>query len=264
MWVKVAAGTAVVAVAIVLVFYVTHLPSLTISEVDVAGTNLVSAEDVQALAREKLNGSYAYLVPHANSLFAPVAAIASAIKNTYPPVAGVSISRKSMTALAIVVTERQAAALWCAGVLPGEISADGNVATSSASAASGCYLMDSSGFIYTKAPSEEGFTRFYGTIVGNPIGALYLSGDFASLEKTVAGIGESISRTPDNVLVDNGGTDVSITFSEGGVLRFARTNDSQVTLQNVASVFASQSFKDHPDFEYVDFRFGDKVYVKFR
>ena len=74
-WVKVAAGTSVVALALVLVFYVSHLPRITIAEVNVSGTNLVSASDVHALVSHELAGSYAFIVPHANVFVAPAASM---------------------------------------------------------------------------------------------------------------------------------------------------------------------------------------------
>ncbi|MDO8523961.1 MAG: FtsQ-type POTRA domain-containing protein [bacterium] len=264
MWVKVAAGTTVVAVSVALVFYVSHLPSIMIATVDVSGTNLVSADQVRSVASEKLSGSYIYLVPHANVFLAPVRSIVTAIEQSFPPVASVSVSRNNLTTLHVAIMERKPTALWCAGIPSGEISADGNASSTSAHAESGCYLMDSGGFVFAKSSGTEGYVRFYGTLSGNPIGRRYLSGDFASLDTIVKDIGESIHRTPEDVLVDNDSKDVSLAFSEGGILRFIRTTDRQTVLENVASVFGSQGFKQNPDFEYVDFRFGDKVYVKFK
>jgi hypothetical protein len=54
-----------------------------------------------------------------------------------------------------------------------------------------------------------------------------------------------------------------LTFVEGGTLRFVRTGDTGATLANIASVFGSETFRSDRLFEYADFRYGDKVYVKF-
>lgn len=124
--------------------------------------------------------------------------------------------------------------------------------------------MDQSGFIFAAATDTAAYESYYGAVSGNPIGATYLAGGFASLKATVDGVGASISQTPTEVLVDNNLTDVSMALAGGGVVRFTRSTDTQSTITNIASVFASQSFVDHPQFEYADFRFGDKVYVKFK
>ncbi len=265
MWIKVAAGTSVVVVSLALVFYVSHLSPITISEVTVSGTNLVSADEVKQSVMAKLSGSYAYLIPHANTIFAPFSGIRDAVLSSFPPVATVSVSRNGWNALEISVTERESVALWCAGIPPGEISNDNNQASASASdTKNGCYLMDGDGFVFAPSAEDPSYVHYFGELSGNPIGKKYLDGGFASLQKTLKGIGESVHRTPTEALVDNKNQDVSIAFAEGGVVRFVRATDSVSTLQNIASVFASQNFKDHSDFEYVDFRFGDKVYVKFK
>jgi hypothetical protein len=263
-WVKVAAGASVVAIAIALVFYVSHLPQITIATVDVSGTDLVSADEVHALVSQELAGSYAFIVPRANAFVIPIGSIRTAIKDSFPPVANVSVSTKGLTALAVAITERQAAALWCAGIPSGEIANDSNNATSSSVVAGSCYLMDSSGFVFAPSATTTGYMRFYGGLSGNPVGSTYLGGGYASLQGELQDIASSIHLTPQEVLVDNGGTDVSIAFAEGGVVRFIRTADVPSTVENIASVFASQSFQQNTRFEYADFRFGDKVYVKFK
>jgi len=111
-WVKVTAGASVVALGLVLVFYVSHLPQMTIATVDVSGTNLVSADEVHALVSQQLAGSYAFLVPHANALVLHAGSIKTAIENSFPPVKSVAISMKGFTTLQVAITERQPAALW--------------------------------------------------------------------------------------------------------------------------------------------------------
>ncbi len=265
-WVKVGAGTSVVVISLALLFFVSRLPQVTIAEVDVSGTNLVPAADVQALVMQKLSGTYAFFVPRANALVVPDGSLAAAIEASFPPVQSVSLSTQGFTKLAVAITERQPAALWCAGIPSGEIANDQNNATSTSAAPSpgGCYLMDSTGFIFAPSATTTGFLSFYGGVSGNPIGSTYLTGGFASLQGELQNIASSIHRTPTETLVDNNGTDVSVAFAEGGVVRFIRTADVQSTVDNIASVFASQSFQQNTNFEYADFRFGSKVYVKFQ
>lgn len=228
--------------------YAVRLPAITISTVNVTGTELVSADAVKSLAEQKLTGSYAYLIPRANAFFAPLPSIQKAIQNSFPPVASVSVSRQGLTAIDIALTERQPSALWCEG---------------SPSETGQCYLMDAEGYIFAISPDSGGYVDYYGVFDGNPIGKTYLS-DFAILNGTVEGIGTSVKLTPKSVSVENGDEDVFLDFAEGGEVRFLRAADSQETIENVASVFGSDDFKSHSSFQYVDFRFGDKVYVKYK
>ena len=45
------------------VWYVTRLPALTLTEVEVKGGETVSHEELKSIVREELRGSYLFLVP---------------------------------------------------------------------------------------------------------------------------------------------------------------------------------------------------------
>jgi len=247
-WVKVAAGSAVVALSFVAVWFLARIPATTIASIEVKGTSIVSADEVKKLVEETLDGSYAYLIPHRNSLLFPKRNIENALALAFPPLAKVSISRNGWSALTVTTEERVATALWCDGDTESET----------------CYSIDKNGFIFATATDATPMIRFYGALSGVPIGSTYLNGGFASLNTLVAGIASSIHRTPKTVTVDGASNDVELAFQDGEVLKFVRTVNQQATLENIASVFASQSFKKNKDFEYADFRFGDKVYIKFK
>jgi hypothetical protein len=50
---------------------------------------------------------------------------------------------------------------------------------------------------------------------------------------------------------------------QGGTLKFVRTADRPVLLDNIASIFSARGLSASETLDYADFRFGDKVYVKF-
>lgn len=248
MWVKVAAGTTVLAVCLGAVFYVSRLPDFQIKEIKVQGANIVTAEDVQNIVNEKLAGNYGVLIPRSNAIFAPKDEIEKALRSSFPEVARVTISGVGLTGLSVNIEERKTEAAWCAGAVTG---------------AGDCYALDGDGFIFMKLASATGYVRYYGSVDGGPVGATYLSGDFKTLDSFVKDTTGSINRAADSVSVAVN-NDVTLAFTGGGELRFVKTDDTQATLENVASVFASQSFKTKKDFEYADFRYGNKVYVKFK
>lgn len=255
MWVKVAAGSAVVALSLIAVWFVFRLPEVTIASVEVTGTKSVSADTLKALVEEKLNGAYAFFIPHRNSLVFPKGDIERAVANAFPLFAHVSISRNGFTGITLAVEDRVAVARWCEGTGPQK-----GTDTSAT-----CYDMDKDGFVFAPASTATPSVQFYGALSGTtPIGSTYIHGSFASLNSLVGAIASTVKRIPATVVVDTGSNDVDLAFTDGGVVKFVRTPDQQATLANIASVFASQSFKTNKEFEYVDFRFGDKVYVKFK
>jgi len=249
-WVKVAAGTAVVALSVVMIWYAAHLPGITVAGVEVLGTKLVNASVVKNLVESKLAGSYFFLVPRTNSLVFPRGAVVAAVVQAYPEVDAVSVIRDGWQKITVLITEREPSALWCTA--PG---ADTGI--------SSCYLMDANGFIFTPvADNARLLVRFSGIISGEPVGQKYLAEDFAPLKSFVEEISSTAHRTPQSVLAEDNG-DVSVTFVQGGVLKFVRTADRDATLNNIVSVFSSRRLDTNERLDYADFRFGNKVYVKF-
>lgn len=242
LWLKFLGVTAILLTLAGGTYYVARLPNFRITDVTVSGADMVSSEDVAALAKGKLAGSYAYVIPYSNAFFTPRGEIKTAVMNAFPPVADVKVAQKDPHTLTLALTERAPEAKWCA-------SADD------------CYLMDKGGFIFAKADAEQNLVAYSGVVSGNPIGQTFP--DFASLDGFIRRTAETITRGVTAVSIDGNG-DVFMTLAGGGVVKFVETDATDATLENIASVFASQSFKNKPDFEYADFRYGNKVYVKFK
>lgn len=242
MWVKVAAGSSVVAFAFLFLWYAAHRPEVTITDISVSGDSALSANAVEDVARAALAGSYFALVPRANSLVFPKDALVAAIAHAFPELAEVSVSRTGLTGLTIALTERAALARWCAE--------------------SECYFMDKHGFVFARAAGNAAsLIDFYGVLSGDPVGQIYLS-DFAEFKSFIEEVSSTVRRSPESVTVDENG-DASLMFREGGVLKFVRSADREATLANIVSVFSSPGFGKGKTLDYADFRFGDKVYVKF-
>ncbi len=247
LWVKVAAGTGVVALSLSFLWYAVRLPEITIAEVEVNGTALAKVDVFTQIAESALQGSYGFFIPKNNALFIPTQQIASAIVAAFPEVESVSVTRDGWQRLVVSVTERTPSALWCARDEDEVL----------------CYLMNKSGFIFDQASGGEPYVQYFGALSGEPVGGTFLAGDFPLLDVFVSAVAKATNRTASSVLVDEH-DDVDVTFVEGGTLKFVRTADQKETINNITSVFASRKFNTDEKLEYADFRFGNKVYVKFR
>ncbi len=243
-WVKVIAGAAVVAMSLVLLVYGAHRPEITIQKVSVSGTHLSDASAIEEISKDALDGYYFFFIPKANAFVAPLGSIASAVKTAFPEVAAVEVRRTGFEALEIDVSERVALAEWCEN------------------GTSSCYLMDETGFIYSDTRAPHPMIRFSGGIQGEVLGSVYLMEDFPSLFSFIGEVERATKLSPVSVKVDEN-DDVHVDFSEGGTLMFVRKEDTNETLQNIASVFAARRLKNGERFDYADFRFGDKVFVRF-
>ena len=247
--IKIAVATLAVFLLLGGLFFLVRIPEVTISKIEVTGTSLADASLIQRIAEEQIAGSYGFLIPKRNVLFVPSSEIARAISDTFPIVKEAKVSHTSLTSISVAVSERTPVALWCAKNTE-EIFGT-------------CYFTDETGFIYMVADSADAYVRYSGEIESEPVGALFLSGKFPALHSFVGETAKTLGRTAEAVYVEPN-ADVALSFVGGGELKFVMSEDATSTLDNIASVFASQKLKGRTDFEYADFRFGNKVYVKFK
>lgn len=235
-------------VALIGSYFLLRLPEITIANVSVEGTVTTNSEEIKSIAAATLRGEYGFVIPKQNVLFAPLHAVEVSILQNIPTIKRATVERANLTSVSIVVTERTPSALWC---------------PEKDSESSACYFMDEEGFVYAPSTNANELVSYQGSIQGGPIGAVFLSGAYSKLSAFVSETAATLGRSPRSVSIDEHG-DASLFFVGGGELRFTLQEDSAGTLDNIASVFATQKLKGKDDFEYADFRFGNKVYVKFK
>jgi len=226
--------------------YGARRPEVTISDVVVSGTNFVESNDAKKIAQESLEGSYLLLIPHKNSFVYPNRAIEDSLVEAFLPIKSVSIDRDGLTKLEVSVEERNPIALWC----------DNTASTSP------CYYIDEEGLLFVSADgdSQQNIMMYHGTSLG--LGEVFLGGAFPKLNELIGKLNTATGKTVREVTVDES-NDVFVSLNEGGELRFVLDFDLPSLLDNVASVFSSKRFTTDEALEYADFRFGNKVYVKF-
>lgn len=221
--------------------YALRLPSVTIHTVTVSDGDFVDTRAVQGTVTDMLAGSYAFLIPRTFALSYPRTSIVAAIRSSFPAVKDVTVERRGLTALTVALTERVPVARWCSGT---------------------CYFMDEGGMIFAPADSVSGLV-YEGPIEGDPVGQAYLDGEFPALAGFVARLDVATGLTPLSVSVD-ATDDVAVTFAEGGSMRFSRMQDLASLEDSIRTTFASKQFAAHQALDYVDFRFGSSVYVKWK
>ena len=233
------------------IHYVSYLPQFSIQSVTVVGAQQVSPRLVSEYAQTILDdGSYHFL-SRKNILLYPGVAIERAIANYFPRIASASVSRPdfSSTDLVVTVTERQLFALWCA-------SPDT------------CYQMDNGGFIFASASSTSATSTeyiFHGGIATStsPIGQTFVSAHLPALTALLTELGQA-GFTPDGASVDND-TDFSVPLQSGYLIKGSFGENADTLVKNLQLVLGSDALQGNTDqLEYVDLRFGDRVYYKLK
>lgn len=251
------AGTAVVFLLLLCagVVFLLRAPFLRISQVAVEGVDTVSTSTIEHFIAQGLAGDYLAVLPKDDIFLYPKGTITKNLAAAYPALQSVKLERRTFTAIAAVVEEREPAALWCGA---------------SVSTTSSCLLLDADGLAYAPAPqfSAPPYLPYFGALPGaDALPAQFLTpAQFHALQPLAQALAEKAHLdAPASIFVDHAG-DVYEAFSSGFELRFALGEDPAKVLQYLSLALTSEPFTSHPlsAFSYLDLRFDGKLYYKLK
>lgn len=251
--------------------YLLHRPEVVIETVSIYGNEVISEQDLHAVVGEALAGNYAFLFPKSNIFIYPKRDIQEKILQTFPRVGGVSLEREGFRSISVNVEERHPFALWCReATLSPSIDTDVGTTTDmeETHGAEVCYFLDDGGYIFSEAPqfTGTGYFRYYGDLsVGAPIHTNFLGGnEFGRLAFFIENVEQLGVRTVSLSMKKDG--EVELVHENGGKFLFVRDQNLSEVLDNLESALRSEIFRENDlsTLEYIDLRFGNKVYYKFR
>jgi hypothetical protein len=261
--------------------FVSRMQRFRISDVELSGETLVSQNEVVEASDDFLSGYYLGLFPRDNAFIFPRAVLQNFLKEKFKRIDLIKIKLDGFKKLQIIISERQQQALWCAG------SPDGFAEATSSSDLDRdkCYFLDDNGLIFSGAPSFSGnaYFKYYGGISigtspagslptdsassGTPIGQTYLSTStvFQDVSDFVQSIGQT-SITPVSILAGDNG-DFTMYLSTGGKIYFNQSEPLSKTADNLKALLQTLSESSSTsilNIDYIDLRFGDKLYYKMK
>ena len=245
---------ALVGALIYAVSYVSYLPRYTVNTIDVTGAITVPPAMVQEYIQSQLfTGAHPFLSP-ANIFLYHRVGLQNETVGYFPRIKSVTISRDSLfsTTLHVAVVERDAYAQWCASVTD-------------------CYEMDPSGFVFAQAPeatSTVAYTTSYVFGGGmststNPIGTSFVSAHVPGIVALLKQLSEAgFHPLGATVLSDQ---DFAVQLTEGFAVKASFGEDATSLVHNLQLVLSSTALNGKADqIEYIDLRFGDRVYFKLK
>lgn len=232
------------------VSYVSYLPRFNISSVTVVGASTVSPDLIEAYAQAQLhNGTHPYLSRENIFLYDPER-LSRDIVGYFPRIRSARVERASLLATDVQVTvvERQPFAQWCA---------DQN----------DCYEMDDSGFIFAQAASASSTRQyvFKGGIAtsSSPIGRSFAPGHMPGILALLQMLSQA-GFTARGASVENE-QDFSISVAQGFYIKASFGQDADMLVKNLQLILSSDMLQLKADqLEYIDLRFGDRVYYKLK
>lgn len=228
------------------VWYGTRMQSLTLSEVEVYGGQTISHEKVLNLVMEQLQGEYLGFIPRTFAWLYPKDEIMTALAGV-ERIHSIEVDRTNNSTLHVTFQEYLPEALWCKTLLAVE-----------------CVFVDDNGYAYAPSPDLAGgsLLRFIHTSKIPETGSQLTPPEDFSLVKELTDMllenGWFVSR----VEIDTE-RDAFLHIVGGGEFKVTLTQDPEVTVNNLNVVLTSEEFTDiEPgNFQYIDLRFGNKVFV---
>ena len=243
-----------------LVSYASHRKEVRITRVYLFDGVLLTEEEVEKKSLSFLEGSYLWLFPKNNTFFFPKDKLADYLKENFKRIDTISIKKKGLTAISIYIKERKPYAVWCKG-LPNKTDEE----------IEECFFMDQNSTIFAPAPNFSGsaYFKYYGVVSGeSPIGKEYIASTtkFVDISDFVANV-KSLSLKP-LYIVEKGNDDFSLVLSGGGEIYFDTKESLYKTAQNLSALLKTEALvgldKNNLPVEYIDLRFGNKLFYKLR
>lgn len=243
-------------------------PSTRVHKIYVENEGAIPKEVIVDRVRAMLDGWHFYVVPRDSILALSPNSLGEDLRTGFPRIESVAVQRAGVRDLSIKITEREPAALWCGDVVPiiaytfvdePDINREEIWGT--------CYQVDSNGYLYAEAPVFTGnvYPRYYSSLEqARPVGQYMLpsNDEFAKFQEFFT----SFSSIPGEelvalLIVDE--RDVELYTKKGiRILALRSEISSGGLLTKLKALFTSESIIPDQLIEYMDVRFGNKVYIK--
>ena len=240
--------------------FASYLPQVSIQDIAVGGVEEGRANLVYAYVETILfDGTHPFF-SRANIFLYPRTEIERGVAEYFPRVESVRISRGSLLATTVVVSiqERETFARWCT-VVPSSFTGSGS---------GSCYIMDRNGFIFAPAATTSAsFNTAYVfrgglSATSSPVGQTYLPGTFAGVLALLERLGQA-GFTPLSISAES--EDFSVALAQGFELRASFGANVSALVRDLELVLSSETLRGKEgELEYVDLRFGNRVYYKLK
>lgn len=224
---------------------VSHHDRFAIRDVSVVGAAALPVSDLETVFSESFASGF-QLFSERNIFLYPSAHIKDELLRRFPRLESVTLSRESLFAQAVVlsVREREAQYSWCTD-------------------AGACYLMDRDGFVFAPQNGEASRYQFRaGLAPGEPVGQTFLRGRLGNAVALLDQL-EAAGFAATGARVENE-SDMTISLEKGFYLKVSFKAEPYKIVKNLELALSAEALRDKITFlEYVDLRFGNRVYYRF-
>jgi cell division septal protein FtsQ len=234
-----------------LLHYVAYRPQFRIQNISVIGAREMKPETVEAFTREYFLADSWRFFPRDGIFTYPKGALAIALIQNYPRLASAAVERENAFSqeLIISITERQPFGIWCAPL--GQ-----------------CYAMDEGGYIFVRASESQTVPTtpyiFRGGITAtDPIGTRFIPDHMDAMVALLVKLG-SAGFAASEVSMETQ-EDYVIALKRGFAIKASLDRTPEELIRDLQLVLISDALRSREaEIEYVDLRFGNRVYYKLK
>lgn len=228
--------------------WLSYADTIQIDKISVLGAQTIGAEAIEGNAQALLAKPYLGFFSRSTPLTYPREEIASSVKAYGPKIKEVDVSISGLKTLSIKIVEREPVAVWCNN--------------------GSCLLLDNSGMAYDMATTTESGIVFSSAAIQEP-----KPGDRIADAPAFVSLMQLLKAMPDFGFVVSAAHfssegDISLSMaSSGPKVILAIDQDTLATYNRLNALMRDVNIKSqikNDAYEYVDLRFGNKVYYKLR
>ena len=241
-----------------------------ILDFQISGQKVLEAGELAEFIEGELSGNYAFLYSKRNWFIYPRKQLEANLLDKFKRIESLELNVNNDRILELVIKERGASYTWCDHEFYNDASQS---VVSSVDSYENCYFLDSNGYIFDEAPYFSGnvYFRFFGgidaseKIVGQSIAPGYFT-KLALFKDLVKGMGlEPIMF----VLDQPNKTELYLAYGDNPKIIFEIDSEVKELAENLQSAITTEPFKseleeNYGNLSYIDLRFGNKVYYKFK
>lgn len=228
--------------------YLANLSKFRIKNIEPQGDNKILNEEIKESVAQIITGNYYKVLPKDNILLIPRAEIEAALLKEFPRIETVEVGTELPDKILIKFEERKQEALLCYG--------------------KECGFLDKNGFVFEKAPyfSGDAYIKFIDEQGGDASLAI---GKNIIEASAFVGVMEFIELAGKEKVVINkvlikGDGFFHLITKEGWSILINEKNDPLLTLENLLLSLSEKIKERRKTLDYIDLRFGNKIYFKFK
>lgn len=229
---------------------ISYVDRLAIKDVAVNGAQQLDSASLTASVQTALESTRWKIFANRNIFLYPESDIEKKLASEFPRIKEVELSRPSLLAQAVVVAleEREPNAMWCKG--------------------EECFFMDAGGFIFAvQNDFQTPMTPyvFRGGLLPQTdiIGQTFLRGRLPEAFRFMELL-KAVGYQPQGITVENE-KDFSVPLTDAFTLRVLFDVEGEKIIRDLSLALEADTVRDRvSELEYVDMRFGNRVYYKFK